>query len=213
LYGGGFNQALLRRLDSFTIHIAPLRSRREDIGLLLVHLLAGNKVDGGGDVIMPVGLVSRFLNYDWPGNIRQLRHVFKRTLLALQLGDMPDFDSLVDITPERITTSAETRAAAAMPTAPSRKKLGDISEQDVLAAMAANAWQIQGAAQALGVSRPSMYKLLETHSQIRRAEQISREEIVLALELCKGDVDGCAARLKTPGEALRRYLRVLGLGS
>ncbi len=211
LYGGGFNQALLRRLDSFTIHIAPLRSRREDIGLLLVHLLSGNKVEAWDGIIIPAALVSRFLNYDWPGNIRQLRHVFKRTLLALQQGEMPDFDSLVDIAPERITTSAEIRAVAAMPPAPGRKKLADISEQDVLAAMAANEWQIQGAAQALGVSRPSMYKLLETHSQIRRAEQIPREEIVRALELCGGDVDACAARLKTPGEALRRYLRVLGL--
>ncbi len=245
LYGGGFNQALLRRLESFTIHIAPLRARREDIGLLLAHLLLNSKLEGVNEIVLPIGLISRFLNYDWPGNIRQLTHVLKRSLLALQQGDMPGFDSLVEITPERITASATARAVVAAATMPAvsesapaastlasalasapaptsalpeavpagRKKLTDINEQDILAAMQANDWQIQGAAQALGVSRPSMYKLLETHSQIRRAEQIPREEIVQTLEQCSGDVEACAAQLKTPGEALRRYLRMLGLTS
>ena len=236
LFGGGFNQALLRRLESFTIHIAPLRARREDIGLLLAHLLANSKLEKANELVLPIGLISRFLNYDWPGNIRQLTHVFKRSLLALQQGEMPGFDSLVEITPERITASATARAAAvaAMPavgesapaaSAPaptsavpeaapaSRKKLADISEQDVLAAMQASEWEIQGAAQMLGVSRPSMYKLLATHSQIRRAEQIPREEIVQALAQCGGDMDVCATRLKTPSEALRRYLQILGLAS
>ncbi len=39
LYGAGFNQALLRRLESFVIQLPPLRARREDIGLLIVHML------------------------------------------------------------------------------------------------------------------------------------------------------------------------------
>ncbi len=212
LYSGGFNQALLRRLESFIIAIPPLRARREDIGVLLIHLQQTNKQNGSANINIPTALISRFLNYDWPGNIRQLAHVFKRTLLALQQGETPLFESLVDLAPQRVTSSAASRAAA-MPmgggVAARRKRLTDINEQEVLAAMAANDWYIQGAAQTLGVSRPSMYKLLETHSQIRRADQIAKEEIVQALAQCGGDVDDCAARLKTPAEALRRH--VLGL--
>lgn len=215
LYSGGFNQALLRRLESFIIHIPPLRARREDIGLLLIHLQHASKLDGAAEIQVPVALISRFLNYDWPGNIRQLTHVFKRTLIALQNGETPTFDSLVDLAPQRVTASAASRAAAGENTVAShttgRKKLSELGEPEVLAAMQANHWYIQCAAQALGVSRPSMYKLLESHSQIRRAEQITKEEITQALAQCSGDVEDCAAYLKTPTEALRRHLRGLGL--
>ncbi|MDO9193320.1 MAG: hypothetical protein Q7U12_10520, partial [Undibacterium sp.] len=61
------------------------------------------------------------------------------------------------------------------------------------------------------ISRPSMYKLLEAHAQIRRIEQISEEEIRQSLETSAGDVERCASLLKTPSEALRRHLRGLGL--
>jgi two-component system nitrogen regulation response regulator GlnG len=221
LYGGGFNQALLRRLESFVIHIPPLRARREDIGLLLAHLLQTCALPGSADgahVVFPAALAAQFIHYDWPGNIRQLRHVFNRALLMLQTGETPGFSSLIDSKPARITTSAASAAGAASAdpdvtasATPARKKLTALSEEDVLVAMTRNHWYIRGAAQTLGVSRPSMYKLLEAHSQIRRAEHITREEIVRVLADCGGDLEACAAQLKTPAEALRRHMSTLGL--
>ena len=212
LYGGGFNQALLRRLESFIIQIAPLRTRREDLGVLILHLWQNSKLAGGADTVPPAPLVAQFLQYDWPGNVRQLAHVFKRALLALQAGEAPDFAALVDHHPQR-AWPAPSGGETAPPSAASqaRRKLSDLGEHDVLAAMEQSAWYIQGAAQVLGVSRPSMYKLLEAHPQIRGAEQIDPEEIRLALAACEGDVEDCASRLKTPTEALRRRLRALRL--
>lgn len=218
-----FNQALLRRLESFVIHMPPLRARREDIGVLMQHLLSSHTQAATLGLSLPHSLISDFARYDWPGNIRQLAHVLKRVMLALQMGEVPLFESLVKISPDRITSSfmssaalsARTAAAASVtapvaPTAP-RKKLTELSEADVLTAMQENDWTIQAAAQQLGISRPSMYKLLETHSQIRRVEQIAVEEIRSALAASDGDVERCAALLKTPSEALRRHLRGLGL--
>lgn len=215
-----FNQALLRRLESFVIHLPPLRARREDIGVLLQHLIQTNLQTAALGLSLPHSLITEFARYDWPGNIRQLAHVLKRVLLALQMGEVPQFDSLVKISPGRITNSfmssavlgAHSAPVAVPPAVPApRKKLTEISETDVLLAMEQNDWYIQAAAQQLGISRPSMYKLLETHSQIRKGEQISQEEIRRTLEASGGDVERCAALLKTPGEALRRYLRGLGL--
>ena len=216
LYGEAFSQALLRRLEGFVIPIPPLRARREDIGLLLVDLLEQAR----SDVSLPASLVARFATYDWPGNVRQLKHVLKRVVLALQMGEVPDFATLVD----RAPASAGVRAAPASVPAPSspapapaaeaplaRKRLTELSEADVLAAMEANDWYIRAAAQALGVSRPSMYKLLEAHTQIRRPEHIDAELIRETLAQSGGDVELCAGLLKTPSEALRRHLRVLGL--
>ncbi|MFZ6746442.1 sigma-54-dependent transcriptional regulator [Undibacterium sp. JH2W] len=214
LYSEGFNQALLRRLESFIIHLPPLRARREDIGVLLQHLLSNSKLPNELGTSLPVALVSEFANYDWPGNIRQLSHVLRRALLALQLGEVPQLASLVKTThttPSSVAhASVNTDSKIPQPAIP-RKKLAELSDDDVLRAMENNDWYIQGAAQELGVSRPSMYKLLDNHSQIRRAEQIPTEEIRQSLETSAGDVEACAALLKTPSEALRRYLKVVGV--
>lgn len=219
-----FNQALLRRLESFVIHLPPLRARREDIGVLLQHLLQTNLQTSALGLTLPHSLITEFACYDWPGNIRQLAHVLKRVMLALQMGEVPQFESLVKISPDRITSSFMSSVALTARSAPAsepapvaateagmpRKKLTEFSEAEVLSAMQENDWYIQAAAQQLGVSRPSMYKLLETHSQIRRVEQIDLEEVRQTLEASAGDVERCAALLKTPSEALRRYLRGLG---
>jgi two-component system nitrogen regulation response regulator GlnG len=227
LYGAGFNQALVRRLESFIISIPPLRARREDIGLLIVHMLKTSTLPDVEQLTLPPQLVSDMANYDWPGNIRQLRHIVKRVLLALKDGDAPDFASLlatVPVRPSHVPDSAppgtssvpelgdvDTITADSQPrrTGQPRKKLVELSEADVLAAMQNNDWMIQGAAQELGISRPSMYKLLEAHSQIRHIGQISPEEIALAIDRSNGDIEACAALLKTPAEALRRYLNSL----
>jgi transcriptional regulator with GAF, ATPase, and Fis domain len=205
LYGPAFNQALLRRLESFVIHLPPLRERREDIGLLLMHLL-----EEVGMPEFPPALVSTLANFDWPGNVRQLKHVAKRCALALQAGTEPDIDSLLAV---RAYVPGQTDSAGFPPSASQARprKAADLSEASVLAAMDNNAWQILGAAQALGISRPTMYKLLESHSQIRRPEQITQAEISTALDQANGDLEACAKLLKTPSEALRRHLRGLGL--
>lgn len=209
LYGPSFNQALLRRLESFVIQTPPLRARREDIGLLLLHLLADH-----GMPELPPHLVSTLANYDWPGNVRQLKHVVKRCALALQAGDVPDIGSLLAIRPQGPGQSYSAGALpAGAPTAatPGPKKLAELSEAAVLAAMDNNDWQILGAAQELGISRPSMYKLLDSHSQIRRVEQIPHAELSKALNQVNGNLEACAKQLRTPSEALRRHLRGLDL--
>lgn len=207
LYGGGFNLALLRRLESFIIHLPPLRARREDIGLLIAHLLRTHQALDGVVPALPTALVGQLLRYDWPGNIRQLTHVLKRVVLGLRMGETPQFHELVDVAP----TAARADAAAQGLAVKARKKLADVGAAEVLQAMVEHDWYIQGAAQALGLSRPSMYKLLAAHPDIRRAEQIAPDEVAGAWAASHGEVEACAARLQTPTEALRRHLRVLQL--
>jgi DNA-binding NtrC family response regulator len=231
LYGGGFNQALLRRLESFVIQLPPLRARREDIGLLIVHMLQTTTLPDCANLIPPAALVSEMANYDWPGNIRQLRHVVKRILLAMRAGEVPTMGELLEV-PLVVAAATEATSNAAVPAKPvthssagqaeptageratrphagmPRKKPAHLSEADVLLAMQNSAWSIRGAALALGISRQSLYTLLEAHSQIRRPEHIPMPEITDELAKANGDVDACATQLKTPAEALRRYLRL-----
>ncbi|MYM21859.1 AAA domain-containing protein [Duganella sp. FT135W] len=209
LYGSGFNQALLRRLEGFVIHLPPLRMRREDIGVLVLQALRAAGTAGGLAPVLPVALVGQLLCYHWPGNVRQLQHVLGRALLALRMGETPGWAELVDAVPAAPASVTPAAGNSSPAKSRTRTRLEDVSQHDVLQAMRENAWCVQYAAQALGVSRPSMYKLLEAHPAIRRVEQIAADELRHAWESSAGDVDICAARLQTPAEALRRHLRVV----
>jgi two-component system nitrogen regulation response regulator GlnG len=202
LYTETFNQALLRRLESFVIHLPPLRQRREDIGVLLLNLLGEHATES----VFTPQLASKFANYDWPGNVRQLRHIAKRCLIALRAGEQPDFDSFLDERPGWLTASYVPGASSAA-SEPRRKKLSELSDTDVLSALDDNGWFIQGAARQLGISRPSMYKLIEGNPQIRTPDQIPEPELAAALANSGGQLELCAALLKTPREALRRHLQ------
>jgi two-component system nitrogen regulation response regulator GlnG len=211
----GFNPALLRRLENFVIHLPPLRARREDIGVLLVHLLALESSEDGARVELPFSVASALACHDWPGNIRQLANVLRRIRLALLAGETPPLPTLLgDVPPRDSVRSAQEPVVEKNAGAPPKRrgKPGELSEDDVLAAMEDNGWNILAAAQALAISRPTMYKLLESHRQIRRAELIPAEEIGQAFAASAGNIQRCASLLKTPSEALRRRVNLLGLG-
>lgn len=209
LYTGGFNQALLRRLEGFVIALAPLRERREDIGVLIRHLTALDEAAHGPSPALGYALVSVLAAHAWPGNVRQLSHVLGRILLALRLGEVP---ALADLLPEQRRSGPALIAPAEPPTPPPpHGRRPEHGAHDVLAALDGNDWLIQRAAVALGVSRPTMYKLIAIHPQIRRAETIGSVELRSAMAAGGDNVRRCAALLKTPAEALRRHLRSLGM--
>ncbi len=218
LDSAAFNQALLRRLEGFTIQLPPLRERREDIGVLIVHLLEAQ----GALPPLPASLVTEIACYDWPGNIRQLAHTLRRVALLVANGGVPHLEQLVRMGAGAVPSAARMvvaeQAPAASPavaapdaaSAPKRRPSA-LTDEDVLVAMVDNEWNVQAAARALGISRPSMYKLLDGHAQIRWAEQIPAEEIARAMFDCGEDVARAASALRTPTESLRREVRRLQL--
>jgi transcriptional regulator with GAF, ATPase, and Fis domain len=195
LQSRAFNQPLLRRLEAFVIALPPLRARRPDIGLLIAHAMASA---GRDPATLPIGVASAMCRFDWPGNVRQLLHVVQRLQLAMPGDAAALFDALV-------ATPSAPQAATPAAAKPVRQRLERISNQAVLDAMAASRWRVLGAARWLGVSRPSMYKLLARHPQIRQCDAIPREELACALALHGHDLERCAAQLRTPLEALRRH--------
>jgi DNA-binding NtrC family response regulator len=205
LDGSTFNQPLLRRLEGFVIHLPPLRARREDIGLLIASMMRAWNADAGLQLSLPLSLLREMCCHAWPGNVRQLRNVVGRALLAVQAGLVPELAGLVPAAP--VPPSAH-RAA---PVALRRTDLSGVEADAVLAAMQDSAWQIRAAAVALGVSRPSMYKLLAAHPLIRDTAAIPLEELRAAFVAHHGDLARCAMVLRTPSEALRRQLRRHGL--
>jgi transcriptional regulator with GAF, ATPase, and Fis domain len=79
---GTFREDLFYRLNVVHIHIPPLRERREDVRDLVQHFFAHFSEHHGVTVPVPTpeGL-ALLLDYDWPGNVREVRNVLERAVL------------------------------------------------------------------------------------------------------------------------------------
>ena len=80
--GNGFRADLYYRLNVFPIHLPPLRERREDIPLLARHFVQhfSRRMNRSIETI-PSEATQLLIDYDWPGNIRELQNVIERAVI------------------------------------------------------------------------------------------------------------------------------------
>ncbi len=104
---GNFREDLYHRLNEFSIHVPPLRERKQDIETFTqFFLLKANQELEKNISLIPQEVMNSFLNYPWPGNIREIKNVVRRAVLlskgnALQLEAMPNEIALAgNISPE-----------------------------------------------------------------------------------------------------------------
>ena len=82
---GTFRDDLFYRLNVFPIFLPPLRKRRDDIPRLAYHFLGhfcrqtGKRIQGFSDDALEV-----LVNYEWPGNVRQLKNVIERLVIMAE---------------------------------------------------------------------------------------------------------------------------------
>lgn len=84
---GSLREDLYYRINVISIHVPPLRERREDIPLLARHFLK-EIIRGQGlrEKVLTYEAVELLKEYDWPGNVRELRNLMER-LAILVPGD------------------------------------------------------------------------------------------------------------------------------
>jgi two-component system response regulator HydG len=84
---GRFREDIYYRLTEFVIELPPLREKKEDLQLYAEHFLnmANNEL---GKTIKGFGAdtIAKFQNYNWPGNLREMKNVIKRAALFCQTG-------------------------------------------------------------------------------------------------------------------------------
>ena len=79
---GNFREDLYYRLNVISIHLPPLRERKDDIPLLVERLITNYRITFNKTAQTCNDEALRTLmDYDWPGNIRELRNIIERTVL------------------------------------------------------------------------------------------------------------------------------------
>ncbi|SMF66064.1 sigma-54-dependent transcriptional regulator [Allosphingosinicella indica] len=158
---GLFRQDLLFRLNTVEIDLPPLRDRRRDVPMLVDHFTGFySRKYGKPPRAIPADVARALEEYDWPGNVRALRHACERAVI---LGDGEAF-TVDDFSLSR--AAAPRPAAATVPAAPSGGddlNLERAERNMIEAALKRHGYNISLAAQDLGLTRASLYRRMEKH--------------------------------------------------
>jgi DNA-binding NtrC family response regulator len=156
---GEFRSDLYYRINVFTLEVPPLRRHREDIPELVDHYLRffnkkhGKKVEG----VSP-DCTRLFLEYYWPGNIRQLRNVLEHAVL------LAGSDVQREHLPVEVLTDRKTGEAATVTGAASTIHLPSLEERALREALIKHGGDKTRAAAELGISLRTLYYWLKRHN-------------------------------------------------
>jgi two-component system NtrC family response regulator len=150
--GGGFRSDLFYRLNPITLRVPPLRDRKGDAVLLSRYFLAmfnkefSRSVKGFAD-----DALSALAAHGWPGNVRELENRIKRAVV---------------MTENRLISAIDLELAAPLEDALQYdlRQARARAERDVVQrALARSNGGLSAAARLLGITRPTLYSLIETH--------------------------------------------------
>lgn len=140
-----FREDLYYRLNVFPIICPPLRERKEDIPLLVKHFCQkhegkiGKKINNVSPAVMKV-----LMEYNWPGNIRELENIIERALI-LSKGDTLEYGDWLPMPKE---DDIKTSSDKLLP-------LEEMERQHIIAALEKTNWKVsgeKGAAKILGLN-------------------------------------------------------------
>ena len=217
---GRFRAPLLHRLNGYEIRLPALRERREDFGPLFFAFLRqeldamgeGARLDDPGPrgaPWLPAPLAARLAAADWPGNVRQLRNVARQIAIGNRGAEQAALPPAVMKTLERpLDRGSGTPPSVSRPT---YRRPADVGEEELLAALAANRWNLVATASQLGLSRTALYTLIDRCAGIRKAADLGRAEIAAALIRQGHDLDAVVEELRVSRHGLQLRMTELGL--
>jgi transcriptional regulator with PAS, ATPase and Fis domain len=144
---GVFREDLYYRLKVLEIEMPPLRDRREDIPLLIEHLVGKLNTKLGREIGgVSSGVEDLFMEYAWPGNVRELEHALEHAFIVCRQDTI-----CMEHLPPHIVGSLRPESGA-----PSRK--GGVDATAIRLALSKTAWNKAKAARLLRVDRKTLYR-------------------------------------------------------
>lgn len=150
---GSFRKELYFRLNVVSIKLSPLRERKSDIPTLVHYFI--DRYGGTQDGVTGVSYeaMTRLINYDWPGNVREVENCVQR---ALALGSKP-LIQLQDL-PSNLLYHVGS--------APEAEKVGSLREMErraIFQALEATGGDRLRAAKLLGIGKTTIYRKLKEY--------------------------------------------------
>jgi len=155
-----FRQDLYFRIKGVNISLPALRDRPEDLPVLVDHFLKEAAVEVGSKVTGITEAAQKALaNYDWPGNIRQLRNSI-RTMVVMCDRDRLDVQDIPPDITQRPQLTAGSPAPAGMGTA----SLDDIEKRAIEDTLAKTEGNREKAAKILGIGERTLYRKIKEYN-------------------------------------------------
>ena len=154
---GSFREDLYHRLNEFKIHLPALRERGKDLELFINHFISL----ANSELQRNVHNISQqtkelLLQYDWPGNLRELKNVIKRMVL-LSSGDTAEIDSL----PEEMIIAIN---QSPRPSGSDLKAINELNEKSIiLETLVKVKYNKSKAAKLLNIDRKTLYSKMERY--------------------------------------------------
>jgi len=147
---GQFNEAFYHRINAFSIAIPSLKERKEDLPLLVDYFLTSLSPDNTNYRIVERAM-NCILNYNWPGNIRELRNVIERSIILAENGIITE-----RCLPREMVESSDSSGAALT--------LESMERQHILKMLDFHGGNRQKTAEILGISRKTLYRKLNEYA-------------------------------------------------
>ncbi len=148
-----FRQDLLYRINTIELNLPPLRKRTEDIPLL-VHFYLERYTKKYDNPVFQVSdrAMDKLSTYSWPGNIRELQHAVERAVIMSDSDTLQPYDFILT-TRDNMGTNAKGTSF----------DLEQLEKNTIRNALKQYEGNISQAAEALGITRPSLYRRMEKH--------------------------------------------------
>ncbi len=166
---GRLREDFYYRINVVTLRCPPLRARGNDVLLLAQSFLRRFAERSGKDVKgLSAGAAEKLLEYDWPGNVRQLQNVMERAVALTQ------FDQItVEDLPEKIRSYQSENLVVAGNNPEELITLSELERRYIDRVLAATAGNKAQAARVLGLDRRTLYRKLERYERYERYERSS----------------------------------------
>jgi len=164
---GKFRNDLFYRLNIISIEIPPLRERKEDIPALIEDFIkkhskhTSKKIESVSNEALLM-----LMNYNWPGNIRELENVIERAIILTKshiIGpeDLPEF--LRKLKPQ--DSQKEEREGLRL-----KEALKSPEKDLILKALDSVSWNRNEAASTLGINRTTLYKKMRQYGLLEKSK-------------------------------------------
>lgn len=159
IQNGEFREDLYHRINEFKIKVPPLRERQNDLEIFIDHFreLANKELEKAVTGFSPE-VMTAFRNYDWPGNLRELKNVIKRAVL-LSRNSVADKDVLPE---EMLSTRAKNISGTNL------KEHQELNERElIIKTLVDTKYNKSKAARLLNIDRKTLYtKMLKYKIEI-----------------------------------------------